>query len=112
MSVKLELDLQTLLLQRLHSSPAAIEQFCKRWKITEFSLFGSVLREDFAPSSDVDVLVVFASRHGWNLFDFMDMQDELTAQFRRPVDLLQKKELVNPYRRKVILETHQVIYEQ
>ena len=55
MSVKLELDLQTLLLQRLHSSPAAIEQFCKRWKITEFSLFGSVLREDFAPSSDVDV---------------------------------------------------------
>jgi len=42
-----------------------IEEFCRRWKIREFSLFGSVLREDFRPDSDVDVLVSFEPDAEW-----------------------------------------------
>ena len=48
-----------------------IEDFCRRWKIAEFSLFGSVLREDFGPNSDVDVLVSFSPDIPWSLLDWM-----------------------------------------
>ncbi len=47
-----------------------IADFCRRWKITEFALFGSVLRDDFRPDSDVDVLVTFAPDARWGLFPF------------------------------------------
>ncbi|MGB0562202.1 MAG: nucleotidyltransferase family protein [Spirulinaceae cyanobacterium] len=110
MITQLQPSLQTLLRERLHSSRAAIEKFCDRWQIIEVSLFGSVLRDDFKPDSDVDVLVVFAAGYSWHLFDLIDMQDELEQRFKRPVDLLQKKELINPYRRETILKSHQVIY--
>ena len=46
-----------------------IAEFCRKWKVAELSLFGSVLREDFGPESDVDVLVSFASDAQWGLFD-------------------------------------------
>jgi predicted nucleotidyltransferase len=80
-----------------------IREFCERWKITEFGLFGSVVREDFRPDSDVDVLVAFADDARWDLFDLMHMKDELEAMFGREVDLVQKKGLKNPYRRESIL---------
>ena len=54
-----------------------IAEFCQRWKITEFALFGSVLRDDFRPDSDVDVLVTFAPDAEWSLFDDVDMEEEL-----------------------------------
>ncbi|MHC4490716.1 MAG: nucleotidyltransferase family protein [Planctomycetota bacterium] len=50
-----------------------IAAFCRRWKITEFALFGSVLRDDFRGDSDVDVLVTFEEGHGWSLFDLVKM---------------------------------------
>lgn len=106
----LELDLQQVLRDRLHVSLADIEAYCQRWQITEFALFGSVLRDDFRPDSDVDVLIIFAPNHDWNLFDVMEMQRELEALFGREVDLVQKKELKNPYRRANILKTHRVVY--
>jgi uncharacterized protein len=106
----LELDLQQVLRDRLHVSLADIEAYCQRWQITEFALFGSVLRDDFRPDSDVDVLIIFAPNHGWNLFDVMEMQRELEALFGREVDFIQKKELKNPYRRVNILKTHRVVY--
>ena len=56
-----------------------IAKFCQRWKIAELALFGSVLREDFRPDSDVDVLVAFAPNTTWNLDDFLDMKDELAS---------------------------------
>jgi len=50
-----------------------IAAFCRKWQITEFALFGSVLREDFGPGSDVDVLVTLAPEAQWSLYDWVDM---------------------------------------
>jgi len=87
-----------------------IEAFCRKWKVVEMALFGSVLREEFRPDSDVDVLVTFAPDDGWSLWDLIDMRDELREMFGREVDLVEKKNLVNPFRRHAILSTKQVIY--
>ena len=87
-----------------------IEGFCRRWKIREFSLFGSVLREDFGADSDVDVLVSFEPDAEWDLFHLVEMRDELTALFGRDVDLVEKEALRNPFRRRTILDTREVIY--
>jgi predicted nucleotidyltransferase len=87
-----------------------INEFCRRWKVTEFSLFGSVLREDFRPDSDVDVLVTFAPDAKVSLFDLVDMKIELEEVFKRPVDVVEKDALRNPYRKREILSTAQMIY--
>ena len=88
-----------------------IADFCRRWKIAEFSLFGSVLRDDFRPDSDVDVLVEFTPDHGWDLYDVVDMIDELKAIFSRDVDFVMKDGLRNPIRRKEILRTRRIVYD-
>jgi predicted nucleotidyltransferase len=87
-----------------------IEEFCKRWSITEFSVFGSVLRDDFRPDSDIDVLVSIHPKARIGLFELIDMQLELEKMFKRPVDLVEKEGLRNPYRRREILRTAQVVY--
>jgi uncharacterized protein len=87
-----------------------IKDFCRRWRISEFSLFGSVLREDFGPDSDVDVLISFAPEIPWTLFDWMDMIEELQSILGREVDLVEESGLRNPFRRQSILSTRQVIY--
>ena len=87
-----------------------IAEFCRKWRITEFALFGSVLREDFGPHSDVDVLVSFEPEAPWSLFDLVDMIEELKRLFGRDVDLVEKEGLRNPFRRHAILTTKQVIY--
>ena len=87
-----------------------IEAFCRRWKVIEFSLFGSVLREDFGPGSDVDVLVTFAPDARHSLFDIVDMRDELKEVFGRNVDLVEEPLLENPFRRREILRTKELIY--
>ncbi len=87
-----------------------IKLFCEKWKIKEFSLFGSVLREDFAPQSDIDVLVSFDADAPWSLWDLLSMQEELKAIFGREVDLIEKEGLRNPFRRHEILRTRRVVY--
>ncbi len=87
-----------------------IVEFCQRWKVIEFSLFGSILREDFNPDSDVDVLVTFASDAKVSLFDMALMQIELKAIFARDVDLVEKAGLDNPYRLREILRTAKRVY--
>jgi predicted nucleotidyltransferase len=87
-----------------------IATFCHKWKITEFAVFGSVLRSDFRSDSDVDVLVSFAEDAHWSLYDWVDMQEELKGMLGRDVDLVEKKGLHNPFRRHAILTTKQVIY--
>ncbi len=89
----------------------AIVQFCQRWKIVEFALFGSVLRTDFREESDIDVLVTFEPAAPWSLFDFVQMQDELEAIFGRKVDLIERAGLRNPYRLESILDSMRVIYD-
>ena len=83
-----------------------LRDFCQRWKITEFSLFGSVVRDDFGPESDVDVLVTFEEDSPWGLFSMVHMEDELVEIFGRPVDLLTRRSIErsrNPVRRDSIL---------
>jgi len=87
-----------------------IAEFCKRWSITEFSLFGSALREDFHADSDVDVLVSIDPNALIGLFEIAEMQIELEKMFKRPVDLVEKEGLRNPYRRSEILSTAKVVY--
>ncbi len=90
----------------------AIQQFCRRWKITELALFGSVLRTDFRPDSDVDVLVSFADSADWGLLAHVEMQQELATLLHRPVDLISKRALernANWVRRDAILATAQVV---
>ncbi|HEX6160378.1 MAG TPA: nucleotidyltransferase family protein [Thermoanaerobaculia bacterium] len=85
-----------------------LRDFCRRWKITEFALFGSVVREDFRPESDVDVLVTFAPGAPWSLFHMVDMQEELEAMFGRSVDLLTRNGVersLNRFRREAILDS-------
>jgi len=87
-----------------------IADFCKRWQIIEFALFGSVLRDDFRPDSDIDVLVTFALDCGYSLFDLAQMQKELKAILANEVDLVEKAGLKNPFRRHAILNNMEVIY--
>lgn len=90
-----------------------IGDFCRRWQIVELALFGSVLRDDFGPNSDVDVLVRFASDAKHTLFDMVHMQDELRGLFAREVDLVERIDIEqsrNYLRRKAILETAEVVY--
>jgi uncharacterized protein len=95
------------------TEPARIQGFCSRWKVTELAMFGSVLRDDFRPDSDVDVLVTFAEDARWTLFDLAAMQEELERIFGREVDLVTRRGLEaseNYLRRKHILASAQVIY--
>jgi predicted nucleotidyltransferase len=87
-----------------------IAEFCQRWSVTEFSIFGSVLREDFRPDSDIDVLVSIDPKAHVGLFKIIEMKLELEEMFNRPVDLVEKEGLKNPYRRKEILQTARVVY--
>lgn len=87
-----------------------IAEFCRRWKITELAFFGSVLRDDFRPDSDVDVLVTFAPDAHWSLFDLVEIQDTLSEMLGRKVDLIEKRGLRNPFRRYEILRTKEVVY--
>jgi len=83
-----------------------LRDFCRKWKVTEFSLFGSVVRDDFGPESDVDVMVRFADDANWSLFDEVHMEDELVEIFGRDVDLLTRRAVErsrNPIRRESIL---------
>jgi uncharacterized protein len=90
--------------------PEVVEAFCKKWKIQEFSFFGSVLRDDFRPDSDIDVLIELAPDHPWSLYDIVDMEDELSSLLGREVDLVMKGGLRNPIRRREILNTRKVLY--
>jgi predicted nucleotidyltransferase len=83
---------------------------CRRWQVRELSIFGSALRGDFAPTSDVDVLVSFAADAPWSLWDLTRMRDELTELFGRPIDLVEREGLRNPFRKQRILSTRQVVY--
>ncbi len=64
-------------LANLDIPPASLETFCHKWRVRELSLFGSVLRDDFTPESDIDVLVSFDDDATWSLWDLTEMRDEL-----------------------------------
>ena len=87
-----------------------IAEFCRKHGVVELSIFGSAANGGFRPDSDVDVLVSFAPGYGITFDNRVEMQDELSAILGREVDLVEKKNLRNPFRRHSILTSRQVIY--
>jgi len=88
-----------------------LREICQTWRITQLALFGSVLRDDFRPESDIDVLLTFDPAANWSLFDLMDLQENLQQILGRKVDLVEQKAIRNPYRRESIMATRKIIYE-
>jgi len=84
--------------------------FCRRWRIRELCLFGSALRDDFGPNSDLDFLVSFEPGATLDIDRLLEMKEELAADLGRPVDLVEKEALRNPWRKYEILKTREVIY--
>jgi uncharacterized protein len=100
-------------LKNVEFSKEQIEEFCDRWQIAEFALFGSVLRDDFRPDSDIDVMVQFLVDAHPTLFDLAEMENELKVIFQRDIDLVTRKGITasrNYLRRNNILDSTQVIY--
>jgi len=90
-----------------------ITEFCQKWQVTELALFGSVLRDDFRPDSDIDVMIQFHPDAHPTFFDLTYMEDELKILFQRDVDLVTRKGIEtsrNYLRRTAILSSIQVIY--
>ncbi len=101
MGVKIDLDRE------------GIADFCRRWKIVELALFGSVLRDDFGSESDVDVLVSFSPAARWSLLDIVRMERELADMFDRKVDLVERRAVErseNYIRRRAVLSSLEPIY--
>lgn len=90
-----------------------IAKFCQRWKISELAVFGSVLRDDFSPESDVDILVSFAEEADWSLLDHVAMEEELSQLVGRKVDLVSRRGIEhsrNWIRKNAILSGAEQIY--
>ncbi|MGB3535258.1 MAG: nucleotidyltransferase domain-containing protein [Microcoleaceae cyanobacterium] len=85
-------------------------EFCQRWHIIEFALFGSVLRDDFRPDSDVDVWVVYQANFQQTLEDKIEAKTELETLFNREVNITRKQGLVNPFSREEIIQEYCIIY--
>jgi len=96
---------------RIQVDEKRIAEFCRKWKIKEFALFGSVLNEGFNLKSDVDVLVSFEPNTPWGLFEWTDMIEELEEIFGHKVDLVEKDCLRNPFRQHNILNNMKIIFE-
>ena len=90
-----------------------LEAFCKKWKIRELAVFGSALRDDFQPDSDLDVLVTFTGEARWTLWDVIAAEQELSEIVGRPVDLVERNAVENSenwIRRNNILNSARIIY--
>ena len=90
-----------------------IAALCNRWQVVELALFGSVLRDDFGPDSDVDILVRFDQGARHTFLDIVRMQDELSETLGRNADLIERaavEQSPNYIRRRAILESAETIY--
>ena len=97
----------------LDYDPEALRIFCEKWGVAELAVFGSVLRDDFRPDSDIDFLVTWAPGRRPRLFAMFEMKDELVALLGREVDLAQRQVVeadFNEIRRRNILESARVLY--
>jgi len=82
-----------------------IADFCRQHHITRLAIFGSALRDDFGPDSDIDVLVDFEPGHVPGFFRLFDMEEELSPLFGgRKVDLRTPEDLSRYFRDRVVSE--------
>lgn len=89
---------------------ARLLEFCAKWKIKELALFGSVMRSDFGPESDIDIMVEFAPEAQLGVWDLYRAKEELEDLTGRKVDLVEKGTVVNPYRKASIERDLAVVY--
>ena len=93
-----------------------IDNFCRKWGVKKFELFGSVLRDDFdTERSDVDVMVILSPERLYTLFDIVHMEEELAGLFGRKVHLTERSTVEkseNYIRRQSILSEAQLVYER
>ncbi|MEL6488379.1 MAG: nucleotidyltransferase domain-containing protein [Cyanobacteria bacterium J06634_6] len=105
----------TIPLKNIDLPMAEIEQFCQKWNLIEFALFGSVIRDDFRPdSSDIDVMIRYRSDAVPTFYDLDSMEEELELLFGREVDVITRQGIEqssNYLRRHAILSSAKVIYE-
>jgi predicted nucleotidyltransferase len=97
----------------VHIPERELAEFCQKWQVRELALFGSVLRDDFGPQSDIDMLARFDARASLSLFDLVEAESELEQIFGRPVDLLERGSVErsqNWIRRRRILDSARTIY--
>ncbi|OQB96761.1 MAG: Nucleotidyltransferase domain protein [Spirochaetes bacterium ADurb.Bin110] len=87
-----------------------LEAIAQEYSIRSIALFGSVLRSDFGPKSDIDILIELSPGRHYSYFDLLDIKSRFEEVFNRKVDLIEKESLRNPYRRKAILSTARTIY--
>jgi hypothetical protein len=87
-----------------------VAELCRRYGVAELALFGSVLRDDFRAESDVDVLVSFGPEAHPSLLELVELREDLKDLFGRDVDLVERAGLRNPFRRREILSTAEVVY--
>jgi len=90
-----------------------IAAFCRRNHIRSLAFFGSVLRADFGPDSDVDVLVEFEHGQNHGLMDLVRMEEELTEMFGQKADLVERRAVErseNYIRRRHVLESVEEVY--
>lgn len=98
---------------RLGITPLQLTDFCQRWQVAELSLFGSVLREDFSPDSDIDMLISYTPGAGKGLLARVRIKDELQMLCGREIDVMTKQSIEqsrNEMRRQEILGSAQIIY--
>jgi len=99
---------------RLSVSPAKLREFCCKWSISELAVFGSALRDDFGPTSDVDFLVSFEPGVRRTLLDQVRMRNELSEIVGRPVDFVSRRGIemsANRWRRQEILSSAETVYD-
>lgn len=102
-----------LVLHGIDVNSDAIKDFCRRWRIRELCVFGSILREDFRSDSDVDFLADYEDSAEWDLFDSMRMQEELESIVGRSVDVVDRFAIENDGNRfiqKAVLSTAARVY--
>lgn len=103
----------TIVMINLSEFKPEIERVCRTLTVIRLRLFGSALTKDFAPDSDVDVLVVFDSDEEIDLFNkYFELKEELTKIFNRNIDLVVDKPFKNPIFRESVEKTRTVLYER
>lgn len=91
-------------------SQADILKVVEKYNIKELSVFGSSIRNDFKPDSDIDLLIEFSDSSQISLFDLLDIQEYFEKLTKRPVDVVEPAGLKNPYRRESILKSREILY--
>ncbi len=113
-------------LQRVHAEARAgripktnvsrerLVEFCTRWGVMQLGVFGSILREDFGPDSDIDILVSLDPNRRYTLFDLVDMEHDLEEMYGRKVDVVEREGIEaseNQFRKKLIFDSLEIVYE-